>query len=1009
MSHPTFKPSGIRIAKPGSTLPVRRTLIIGLGGTGCAALQWINELLRELYGNIPPFIKLLALDSDMLDPVRKVRHPFPRSDFYNLFESIRVGDIIRDYSRYPEFHPALKILEGLKLPAAIVERGCQGLSRLGRVVFFETWERVIRRAVSERFRALNKNSLAAEVASLPPVGQHQLTAEVPVVHMIGSVCGGTGSGMFLDMAYGMKEVGEATFNCKPEVYAHMLLPEAFHIETVPIMEKLRAVGHTMLQQVEFLMDHRRPTVPVEYPRSKKQEFVSNEAPFTTCFLVNGHSADGGGTRDELVELIARAVKSMVVEPTGSVLLSDLCNKQCDALSKKDAQTHRLTCFASYGLTLGAFQNPMTDPRMNELTHQWLYDGISRCTRQRIADSKLEERIREDFKETLDKQLSPESVLKECVPDASDYNMPAYRPTTADQSKAFKHVSDSISVYFDEYVAATKRSLAAAFAARRGQVEQQIKEDLKEKIAAATRKPAEDAAEKDPPPILPVFRIYDDLLQQLRRENSKQASTTTETELKNKVISGVRELFSKFKSMNNGTLDDSRILLSEDKRVSQWVNHEFKKQSEVIKSLYAGYYYREHLKQLSESTTKPLVNDLEMLAAAAKDIELSAASKAEESRNGAVGRRKSSDASSPFAVPLFELKHPDESDAGVPSDLGHSLRMIVQEIVWNFLESAKPATARSADTSARRLQEVINKLERQIDQWKSKYGDSVLRATFRSADERDPAAHPLYPSVQNIIRRLTPKIAINKTARHTPWLPLLVAQYPETTCFNTLLKTMGTDFREAFIDDSYADHTNVYLQMLSLGVGFCLPALDNLDQYTSAETQYDFKGEDLWLDPKWAPLYRNMLEKLDDEAHASKQKDEESRHATRHRADQCKDYLLQLEVLLHPFFTDLSQRCKAFDEFKRQGLEIGMECHTRLEMARAECLQMIEKLRSHPIEDLQSFPQVSSPVMDRIEKDLLKNYLFPQVPLFAASVRERFYALRKAYDDLLLDYEAGRGL
>ncbi|MBM4029163.1 MAG: hypothetical protein FJ280_27760, partial [Planctomycetes bacterium] len=147
----------------------------------------LGGLLRELFGYVPSFIRFLKLDTDASDdggPPEGIL-----ADFINLFHYIDVGEVVRDNARFPEFHPHLDWMRGFREDATFADYGCQGIPRLGRLVFFELRETIIHEAVATRFSSL-RTSTQQIVEEQPD--QFVLAADgAPAVHIASSVCGGT--------------------------------------------------------------------------------------------------------------------------------------------------------------------------------------------------------------------------------------------------------------------------------------------------------------------------------------------------------------------------------------------------------------------------------------------------------------------------------------------------------------------------------------------------------------------------------------------------------------------------------------------------------------------------------------------------------------------------------------------------------------------------------------------------------------------------------------------------
>ena len=333
------------------SIMVRPTLIVGLGGTGVLVCQWVEEFIRTLFdGRVPPFIRFLKLDTDALEEGGPPEASL--TDFYNLFQNLDIGAVVRDCAQYPELHPHLDWFTSLRgrLDAVFADYGCQGIPRLGRLVFTEQRENIIHPAVSARFgslRAATQQDLKDEM------GQFALVSDAaPAVHVAASVCGGTGAGMLIDMAYNLRWWSRESFRRSAEIIGHLMLPEAFVINPV-LRPKLQAVAAATLEQIEFLSDPRRDDIPVHYPGSSgKRSFDRLTAPFNFLYLLNGQGDLGVGNRKHLVKMIARAIRAMVLEPSSKLVASESNNKLADALGLYDPATGRRQCFASYGLWQG---------------------------------------------------------------------------------------------------------------------------------------------------------------------------------------------------------------------------------------------------------------------------------------------------------------------------------------------------------------------------------------------------------------------------------------------------------------------------------------------------------------------------------------------------------------------------------------------------------------------------------------------------------------------------------
>ena len=377
------------------SIMVRPTLVVGLGGTGVLVCQWLEKYIRDLFdGRVPPFIRFLKLDTDALEEGGPPDASL--ADFYNLFQDLDVGAVVRDCAKYPELHPHLDWFTPLrdKLDAVFADYGCQGIPRLGRLVFTELRERVIHPAVSARFSEL---SAAVQQDMKGDMEQFKvISGGAPAVHVAASVCGGTGAGMLIDIAYNLRWWSRESFRRSAEIIGHLMLPEAFVINPV-LQPKLRAVAAATLEQIEYLSDPRRDDISIRYPGSSGQRcFDRLTAPFNFLYLVNGQGDLGVGNRKHLVKMIARVIRSMLLEPTSKLVASESNNKLADALGLYDPANGRRQCFASYGLWQGTPGHDHGD------VLSWVGSRLGEMRETRgAASEQVGQRIRQSIKPFLE--------------------------------------------------------------------------------------------------------------------------------------------------------------------------------------------------------------------------------------------------------------------------------------------------------------------------------------------------------------------------------------------------------------------------------------------------------------------------------------------------------------------------------------------------------------------------------------------------------------------------------
>jgi serine/threonine protein kinase len=341
-SHPEAELTG------SSPVKVRPTLVVGIGGIGALICQSVQALTRELLGDAPPFMKFLVLDTDVPEAGGPGRERLADTEFVNLFRHLDSYDLHRRLDLASETRSRLARHGPRNRDATSIAHGYYSSGRAARSAFLEFLERAVRPAAVRLFDSLNNPYLAQQTEALEPRSQFLLEeGRSPRVHIAASLCGGTSSGLLLDLTYSLRSWSNEVF-CEPaEIVSHLVLPEAFPTHSPEHRDRLWAAAYTTLEQIELLMDGRRASNRVQRPEGVST-LDGTTVPFDYCYVLGGSSITAGDRR-ELVETVGRMIRAMAVEPAGQAIFSDPASKYLDVPSPVGAASERSRCFGSYGL------------------------------------------------------------------------------------------------------------------------------------------------------------------------------------------------------------------------------------------------------------------------------------------------------------------------------------------------------------------------------------------------------------------------------------------------------------------------------------------------------------------------------------------------------------------------------------------------------------------------------------------------------------------------------------
>jgi eukaryotic-like serine/threonine-protein kinase len=237
-SHPGGKTQIIRSAEMSvlqETVPQKRmappeingdgilfpAVVVGLGQLGMTVLQRVREHLTGRFGSMSalPQIRTLLLDTDP-----EVMRAATRGPNGNL----TAGDVVLAPLNRPSYY--LRPREGrpgldgwlnprmlYRIPRSQVTTGVRAL---GRLAFCDNYRAIVRRLQAELEGALDPDSLS-KASKQTRLG---VRTNRPRIYVVTSLAGGTGSGIYLDVAYTLRALLRQMGYEQPDVVGLLLVP-----------------------------------------------------------------------------------------------------------------------------------------------------------------------------------------------------------------------------------------------------------------------------------------------------------------------------------------------------------------------------------------------------------------------------------------------------------------------------------------------------------------------------------------------------------------------------------------------------------------------------------------------------------------------------------------------------------------------------------------------------------------------------------------------------------------
>ncbi len=259
---------------------IRRSLIVGLGGTGMDTLLRIKKLFVETYGELPPMIGLLGVDTD--------------GSAYKKTIPSRYGDIALD----PSEQLAIKInnardiyvnnkdhfkwvfSENVPALAGLKNAGAGQVRTNGRFVLKVNSEAVLNKIRSATDAVLNAR--ARQESQYSVLGNDNTLD----IHIIFSVCGGTGAGTFIDMAYLLQHIRP-----NDPITGYGVLPDVFETMSNAGMNNVKPNAFGAVQDLDFLMKLAFDKDPITLDFINEQ-IETVERPFKNFFFIDNKNTSG---------------------------------------------------------------------------------------------------------------------------------------------------------------------------------------------------------------------------------------------------------------------------------------------------------------------------------------------------------------------------------------------------------------------------------------------------------------------------------------------------------------------------------------------------------------------------------------------------------------------------------------------------------------------------------------------------------------------------------------------
>lgn len=282
--------------KVGQLRPIRPSIIIGIGGTGQRILQNVRKKIVEAYDSLDrlPIVGFLVVDTDPekpimpdLDDIMLQAITLNPSEFIHCTVT-GTQRLKEEINSYPEL---VEWIDKKVLELGDVTVGAKGIRAVGRLAYFLNYNRLKSAFNGLRAKVTDKSNMDYMLKT------HGIQVESGLnVYLVASLCGGTGSGMFLDLAFSIKSWLEGTQHSR---IGYFILPGVFGTDMT------FGAGYAALRELNhYNLEH-------DFEANWEKDRVGKKLqppPFDFCYLINNRNSRVTFARSaDLFEMVAHNI------------------------------------------------------------------------------------------------------------------------------------------------------------------------------------------------------------------------------------------------------------------------------------------------------------------------------------------------------------------------------------------------------------------------------------------------------------------------------------------------------------------------------------------------------------------------------------------------------------------------------------------------------------------------------------------------------------------------------
>jgi hypothetical protein len=315
------------------------TLVIGVGGTGTNVARYVKRrFLRtwsdENIDNLPSVLQILAVDTEPLvnTPGEEPLY-FHEFSFLGKFDATRLVQNRTNHSPYLDWW---QWNEG-DIPLGYIHNGAKQLRPIGRLSFFRNYV-TFKTMLIDKLNAMKEEPGIQEVQNhgFPVANDHRL------IYIVSSLCGGTGAGMFLDVAHCVRHYAGANTT----IVGIFMLPSVFEKSVRSDLQRRRIQANAYAALKELNHFHTNPSFTAHYPSEQGPIPTVPTQALNQIFLLERTSASG---RNLSSKAATEQMAAHLIHLTAfSHLNKDILAAEVNVTQERSQGSRRILAYSSFG-------------------------------------------------------------------------------------------------------------------------------------------------------------------------------------------------------------------------------------------------------------------------------------------------------------------------------------------------------------------------------------------------------------------------------------------------------------------------------------------------------------------------------------------------------------------------------------------------------------------------------------------------------------------------------------